>query len=82
MDDYRKVAILENGIEAQLLEAILLEREIPHLLRSYHDTAYNGLFQAQKGWGFISAPDEYHGQVEEILADIRQGADEYEEPVA
>jgi hypothetical protein len=80
MNDYRKVAVLENEIEARLLEAILLEREIPHLLRSYHDTAYNGLFQAQKGWGIISAPNEFHGRIDEILADIRQGADEYEEP--
>lgn len=80
MNEYKKVAVLENEIEAGLLESILLEREIPHLLRSYHDTAYDGLFQAQKGWGIISAPNEFHGQIDEILADIRQSAAEYEEP--
>lgn len=80
MNEYKKIAVLENEIEARLLESILLEREIPHLLRSYHDTAYDGLFQTQKGWGIISAPNEFHGQIEEILADIRPDAAENEEP--
>ena len=48
---YAKVDILENEIEAQLLDSILNERNIPHHIQSYHDTAYNGLFQTQKGWG-------------------------------
>ncbi len=81
MNEYKKIAVLENEIEARLLESILLEREIPHLLRSYHDTAYDGLFQTQKGWGIISAPNEFHGQIEEILADMRPSAAENEEPV-
>ena len=51
MEDYRKIAIMENEIEARLLDSILTERDIPHLMRSYHDTAYDGLFQTQKGWG-------------------------------
>ncbi len=80
MNEYKKIAVLENEIEARLLESILLERKIPHLLRSYHDTAYDGLFQSQKGWGIISAPDEFHGRIEEILADIRTSVVENEEP--
>jgi len=81
MNEYKKIAVLENEIEARLLESILLEREIPHLLRSYHDTAYDGLFQTQKGWGIISAPNEFHGQIKEILADMRPSVAENEEPV-
>ena len=50
---YVKVDILENEIEAQLLDSILNERNIPHHIQSYHDTAYDGLFQAQKGWGCV-----------------------------
>ncbi len=70
--EYKKAAILENNFEAQLLESILMEREIPHLMRSYHDTAFDGLFQTQKGWGYVSAPDEYLHEIEEIVADIRR----------
>jgi len=74
MEDYTKVATLENDFEAQLLESILLERNIPHMLRSYHDTAFDGLFQTQKGWGTISAPEEYLAEIKEILSDLREKA--------
>ncbi|MFZ7112079.1 MAG: hypothetical protein ACOWYE_10390 [Desulfatiglandales bacterium] len=73
MEAYVKVAVLENEIEAQLLDSILNERRIPHEMRSYHDTAYDGLFQTQKGWGFISAPFAYYRDVLEILSEMREG---------
>ena len=62
MDDYSKIATLDNDIEAQLLDSILMERQIPHLMRSYHDTAYDGLYQTQKGWGIVSAPEAPSGR--------------------
>jgi hypothetical protein len=74
MEEYTKVAVLENDIEAGLLESVLQEREIPHIMRSYHDTAYDGLFQTQKGWGTVSAPESYHRDISEILGDIREDA--------
>jgi hypothetical protein len=75
MEDYKKIAVLEDDFEAGLLESILSEREIPHRMRSYHDTAYDGLFQAQKGWGFVAAPEQYEAEVEEILSDLREAAE-------
>ena len=74
MEDYKKVASLENEIEAQLLDSILTERDIPHRMRSFHDTAYDGLFQTQKGWGTVSAPQDCHEEVLEILSDLRKAA--------
>ncbi len=73
-EDFIKVATIDNEIEALLLDSILNEREIPHEMRSYHDTAYNGLFQTQKGWGHISAPLRYAAEIKEILSDIRAKA--------
>ena len=72
MEDYKKASILENEFEAQLVASVLAERGIPHLLRSYHDTAFDGLFQTQKGWGDVSSPEEYHQEIKEILADLRR----------
>ena len=63
--------MLENQFEAQLLTSILSERGIPHRLRSYHDTAFDGLFQTQKGWGYVSALYKHHAEIEEILRDLR-----------
>ena len=74
MDDYVKVIVLDNEIEAQLLDSILSEREIPHLMVSYHDTAYDGLFQTQKGWGHVSAPARFKQEILEILHEVRRNA--------
>jgi hypothetical protein len=74
MEDYIKVVTLDNEIEAGLLESILSERGIPHRMRSYHDTAYDGLFQTQKGWGCINAPESYQEEIKEILSDVRKEA--------
>ena len=79
-EDYVKTATLENGHEAQLLESILKERGIPHLLRSYHDTAFDGLFQSQKGWGSISAPESYEKEILEIISDLRKGINLPDDP--
>ena len=70
--EYTKIDLLESQIEAQLLESILKERGIPHGITSYHDTAYNGLFQALKGWGHVSSPPSWHEEIRMILAEIRK----------
>jgi hypothetical protein len=79
MEDYTKIATLENEIEAGLLDSILMERNIPHFMRSYYDTAYDGLFQTQKGWGYVSAPERYREEITEILADLRKEASSFED---
>lgn len=74
MEDYVKVATLENDIEAALVESILIERHIPHRMRSYYDTAFDGLFQTQKGWGYVSVPRSCEEEVKEIISDLREQA--------
>jgi hypothetical protein len=66
-----RIAVLDNAIEAQLLSSVLAEYDIPHRLRSYHDTAYDGLFQLQKGWGEIYGPKNARQQVLDALAELR-----------
>jgi hypothetical protein len=69
--NFRTIATLENAIEAQLLDSILTQYGIPHRIRSYHDTAYDGLFQFQKGWGQVSAPIAFEKDILEVINDIR-----------
>lgn len=68
---YVKIANIENLIEAQVIESVLKEREIPHRIRSFHDTAYDGLFQFQKGWGEIYAPAERKDEILDIIESNR-----------
>ena len=71
-EDFSKVIVLDNPIEANLLDSILNERNIPHFMQSYYDTAYDGLYQTQKGWGHVSAPISYHEEIREIVFDLRK----------
>jgi hypothetical protein len=59
-----KILVFNNEFEAKLLSEILTEKSIPHIIRSYHDSAYDGLWQMQSSWGHLEAPVEYK---EEIL---------------
>ena len=74
MEDFVKAVVLDNDIEAQLLASILSEREIPHRLQSYHDTAFDGLHQVQKGWGIVAAPEPLVPQIQDILEELRRAA--------
>ena len=58
------ILVFNNAIEANLLDGLLTERGIPHVIRSYHDSAYDGLFQFHSGWGQLDAPEKFR---EEIL---------------
>ena len=74
-DDERfiKISIIENFIEAQVVQSVLKEQGIPHRIRSFHDTAYDGLFQMQMGWGEIYAAAQYRQAIIDIINSIRQG---------
>ena len=69
---YIKIATIENLIEAQVLESVLKERGIRHRIRSFHDTAYDGLFQFQKGWGEVYAPEDRRAEILDIIESHRQ----------
>ncbi|MBW1608187.1 MAG: hypothetical protein JRF45_14950 [Deltaproteobacteria bacterium] len=77
--EFINIAILENVIEAQLIASILNEHNIPHRIRSFHDTAYDGLFQFQMGWGSLFAPLSNKKEIFEILNDVRSKIFDHEE---
>ena len=58
-----KIAVIDNMAESQY--------GIPYRLRSFADTAYNGLFQFQKGWGELYARADDRKEVIKMLTDIR-----------
>ena len=70
MQEFRKIAVLDNEVQAHLLDSVLSDRGIPHMMRCYYDSAYDGLFQFGKGWGHVEAPDEHREAILEILADL------------
>jgi hypothetical protein len=69
-----KILVFQNEIEAMLLDEILTGKQIPHLLRSYHDSAYDGLWQSQSGWGHLEAPEEYRQEILNAYNEMSQGS--------
>jgi hypothetical protein len=74
MEKAVKIAVLENEVQARILESFLKEQGIPHMIRSYHDSAYDGLFQVSKGWGCVEAPENFKSKILEILMHLEDGA--------
>jgi len=72
MEDLERIATLETEIQAGLVDAILNERKIPHIMQTYHDTAYDGLFQFQKGWGVVLAPADFRDEILAVIEDIKR----------
>jgi hypothetical protein len=70
MEQFEKILILENEIEAEFLHSTLTERDIPHRIQSYHDSALNGIYQSQKGWGIVMAPEIYKEAIMSIYQDL------------
>jgi hypothetical protein len=73
---FKKILVLNNEVEARLLDAVLSEQEIPHLMRSYHDRAYDGLWQQQQGWGHVEAPDDFEERILSIYDDLHSESGE------
>jgi hypothetical protein len=74
MDKLEKIALLDNEVQAELVDSVLTERGIPHLMRSYHDSALDGLYQTPGGWGHVEAPQSFKAEILAVIADIRRQA--------
>ena len=63
---------LANRFEADLLMDALHREGVPAILRSFEETAYDGLFVPQRGWGQILVPEEYVPAAHEVIAPLIQ----------
>ncbi|MBI9076438.1 MAG: hypothetical protein JEZ02_13615 [Desulfatibacillum sp.] len=75
------IATLENEIEARLLGSILEERGVAHTILTYHDTAYDGMYQVQKGWGVVRAEESLSEEINAILDDLRSSDAQMDMPL-
>lgn len=65
-----KILVFDNEFEAKLLDEILVEKEIPHMIRSYHDSALDGLWQTKSVWGHMEAPEEFREEILRIFKEM------------
>ncbi|MGD8561238.1 MAG: deoxyribose-phosphate aldolase [Desulfarculaceae bacterium] len=58
--------VLENRFQADVWCGALEEADIPFLLRTYEDTAYDGLFVSQKGYASLFVEEDWLQHAREI----------------
>lgn len=66
----------ENDAEANVIKSVLAEHGIYAEIKSFHDTAYDGLFQAQYGWGLILVSESDLPEAQRIIEEWRDAAPE------
>jgi hypothetical protein len=67
-----KILLFKNEIESMLLDEILTGKNIPHMIRTYRDSAYDGLWQSQSCWGHLEAPEEYSEEILRIYNEMSE----------
>jgi hypothetical protein len=75
-ENFKKITVAENKFEADLIAQTLQQEGIPCIIRSYHDTAYDGIFIPQKGWAAVMVPEEEEEKAGDIIAELRKGLKE------
>jgi type III secretory pathway lipoprotein EscJ len=65
-----------NEAEANVIKSVLEEQGIYAEIRSFHDTAYDGLFQSQYGWGLIRVSESDFAKAQRIVREWRNASPE------
>jgi hypothetical protein len=84
MAHWVKAGVVENRFEGDRVSQALREAEIPFMIKSFHDTAYDGLYIPQKGWGVVMVPERLREEAEKLLTEVKrifqkEGKDETEQ---
>jgi hypothetical protein len=84
MGRWVKAGIVDHRFEGDRVSQALNEAEIPFLLKSFLDTAYDGLYIPQKGWGAVMVPEEFEAEAQRVISEVKktfkeEGEDETEQ---
>jgi Putative prokaryotic signal transducing protein len=72
MEHWVKVGTVENRFEGDRISQVLQEAGIPFLIKSFLDTAYDGLFIPQKGWGVVMVSEKHREEAERLISEVKK----------
>ncbi len=72
MDQWVKVGTVENRFEGDRISQALEEAGIRFLIKSFLDTAYDGLYILQKGWGIIMVSEKNKEEAERLISEVKK----------
>lgn len=68
----KKIMALSSEIQALRIREVLDSNKIPHVIRSFHDSAYDGIFQNQYGWGILEADEANEEKILKLVNDLTE----------
>ena len=71
-DQWVKVGTVENRFEGDRISQALKEAGIQFLIKSFMDTAYDGLYVLQKGWGVVMVSERDQEEAERLIFEIKK----------
>ncbi len=71
-DQWVKAGTVENRFEGDRISLALQEAGIPFLIKSFLDTAYDGLYIPQKGWGVVLVSEKDREEAEKLIIEVKK----------
>ncbi len=72
MDQWVKAGTVENRFEGDRISQALQEAGISFLIKSFLDTAYDGLYIPQKGWGVVMVSETDRAEAERLMDEVKK----------
>jgi hypothetical protein len=72
MEQWVKAGTVENRFEGDRISQVLHEARIPFLIKSFLDTAYDGLYIPQKGWGIVMVSKKHKEEAERLISEVKK----------
>ena len=79
MEDFEKILVLDNEFEAELMEEVLMDKQIPYGIIAREDSALGGIVDLEEGWGYLEAPPRFKDEIMKIYKEIHESSTEPEE---
>lgn len=70
MEQFEKILDLNNEFEAERMEEILTENNIPFGIVPVSDSAFGSIEVLENGWGYLEAPSRFKERILGIYAEI------------
>jgi hypothetical protein len=74
MEDFEKILVLDNEFEAELMEEVLMDKQIPYGIIIREDSALGGIVDLEEGWGYLEAPARCREEVMKIYKEIKESS--------
>ena len=79
MEEFEKILTLDNEFEADLMEEVLMDKQIPYGIIVRDDSALGGITGMEDGWGYLEAPERCREEIIAIFEEIRNSETEPDE---